>query len=151
MNEDKELEEAIIFLMKVAKDYKIYGDLDNPEFEDVKKIPEAIETALQALEKLKEENYILKNRQGIGMLKEINVENLSEVLSTYYIPKKKMENKIKELEEIFVLTSRLNNKYLLSLDEDLPKNFNATKNYETMKKSKYQKEILQGLLEDEEE
>ena len=50
MNEDKELEEAVIFLKKVAKEYKTYGDLDNPEFEDIMKIVETIEIVLQALE-----------------------------------------------------------------------------------------------------
>ncbi len=49
MNEDKELEEAIEYLKKIAKEYKTYGDLDNPEFEDIMKIPETIETVLQAL------------------------------------------------------------------------------------------------------
>ena len=44
-----ELEEVVIFLMKVAKEYKTYGDLDNPEFEDTKKIAKSIETVLQAL------------------------------------------------------------------------------------------------------
>ena len=67
MNKDKELEEAIIFLMKVAKDYKIYGDLDNPEFEDIKKIPEAIETVIQALKD--KENKINKCIEAINELK----------------------------------------------------------------------------------
>ncbi len=44
------LEETIIFLIKVAKEYKTYGDLDNPEFEDTKKIAESIETVLRALQ-----------------------------------------------------------------------------------------------------
>ena len=53
MNEDKiELEEAIMYLKKIAKEYKTYGDLDNPEFEDTKKIAKAIETVLQELVKL---------------------------------------------------------------------------------------------------
>ena len=52
-----ELEEAVIFLKKVAKEYKTYGDLDNPEFEDTKKIAESIEKVLQALK-----NSILKKK-----------------------------------------------------------------------------------------
>ena len=44
------LEEANMYLKKIAKEYKTYGDLDNPEFEDTKKIAEAIETVLQELE-----------------------------------------------------------------------------------------------------
>ena len=54
-----ELEKATIFLTKMAKEYKVYGDLDNPEFENSRKNAEAIETVLKALEKLKDDNYKL--------------------------------------------------------------------------------------------
>ena len=72
MNEDKELEEAVIFLKKVAKEYKTYGDLDNPEFEDTKKIANAIETILQELKNsipTKKIEYLLEEvytDEGIG-------------------------------------------------------------------------------------
>ena len=44
-----ELEEAVTYLIKIANEYKTYGDLDSPEFEDIKKIPEAIKIVVQEL------------------------------------------------------------------------------------------------------
>ena len=92
MNEDKELEEAIKYLMKVANEYKTYGDLDNPEFEDIEKIPKSTKTVLKALEnkntqiafykKLYEdlkndfENY--KNNKDINYLDGIHHKKLVE-------------------------------------------------------------------------
>ena len=59
MNEDKKLEEAIAYLNKIERECKTYGDLDNPEFEDTKKIAEAIEIALKELKNLQERNNTL--------------------------------------------------------------------------------------------
>ena len=79
-----ELEEPIIFLMKIAKEYKTYGDLDNPEFEDIKKIPEAIETVVQALKnsipKKKIEETIKNESINISGFKCIAVEDIQEIL-----------------------------------------------------------------------
>ena len=84
MNNDKKLEEAVIFLKKVAKEYKTYGDLDNPEFEDTKKIAESIEEVLQALKnsilkkKIKE---IIENESiNISGFECIAVENIQDLL-----------------------------------------------------------------------
>ncbi len=102
MNKDKELEETI-------KDIKIYlNDWRNEAIDedgyqrysindDSIDFINNIEIVLQALENLQEENRILKNRQSIGRFTEVNVENLAEVLAPYYIPKKKIEDKIEEL------------------------------------------------------
>lgn len=62
------LEEAIKYLKKISEEYKTYGDLDNPEFEDIKKIPEIIGIVLQALENTQKENSNLKSylsKQGL--------------------------------------------------------------------------------------
>ena len=62
------LEEAIKYLKKISEEYKTYGDLDNPEFEDIKKIPETIETVLQVIEDTQKENSNLKSylsKQGL--------------------------------------------------------------------------------------
>ena len=84
-----ELEETVIFLMKVVKEYKTYGDLDNPEFEDTKKIAKSIETVLQALESYKK-RYELAIEQNVKDYKNS-------------IPKKKIEDKILELQEAIAL------------------------------------------------
>lgn len=43
---NKELEKNITFLKDMVKEYKTFGDLHNPEFEDTEKIYRVLETAL---------------------------------------------------------------------------------------------------------
>ena len=69
-----ELEEAVAFLTKVANEYRVFGDLDNPEFEDGRKIGKAIETVLQELEKLHQDNYRLDKENQ--KLFEININSI---------------------------------------------------------------------------
>lgn len=95
IEKEKKLKEAVIYLIKVANEYKTYGDLDNPTFEDIKKIPESIETVLKELEKLQQK----EKSKIIGNIYEIKIEDLELVLKPYYIPKKKIKDKIEELEE----------------------------------------------------
>lgn len=95
IEKEKKLKEAVIYLIKVANEYKTYGDLDNPTFEDIKKIPESIETVLKELEKLQQK----EKSKIIGNIYEIKIEDLELVLKPYYIPKKKIKEKIEELEE----------------------------------------------------
>ena len=85
--EIEKLEDAVTYLIKVANEYKIYGDLDNPEFEDIKKIPESIETVLQALENKDNEIQDLK---AVNAMQEYRINEMD-------IPKKKIEDRIKEL------------------------------------------------------
>ena len=109
-----ELEESTIYLKKIAKEYKIYGDLDNPEFEDTKKIANAIETVLQALEKLQKHcKEMIKEKQELS----------SALLDS--IPKKKIENQIEMLKaqcggNVFHIQQTLNSeiKLLQELLED---------------------------------
>ena len=55
------LEKETELLKKIAKEYKTYGDLDNPEFEDTNKIAEAIGKVLNKLNELENETTNLKN------------------------------------------------------------------------------------------
>ena len=130
MNEDKKLEEAVDLLKRVGNEYKTYGDLDNPEFEDTKKIAEAIKTVLQKLEELrqKEQNRI------IGNIYEIKIEDLEPILKPYYIPKKKIEDKIKEIKENIPYLSKFNDW--------------GNKEYTNKDIIDYNIEVLQELLED---
>ena len=84
MNKDKESEETITYLKKLAKEYRTYGDLDNPEFEDTKKIANAIDTAVGTIEKLQQDNYNLDRENQKLFESQINS-----------IPKKKLENIVK--------------------------------------------------------
>ena len=83
------LEEAIMYLKKIAKEYKTYGDLDNPEFEDTKKIAEAIETVLQELE---------KSHETSADDAEDEITRFKKVILKNYIPKNKIKDKIEELD-----------------------------------------------------
>lgn len=104
-----ELSEAIIFLMKIAKEYKIYGDLDNPEFEDIKKIPEAIKTVLQALknsiprkkikDKIKEINNKIKQNEKELRKKNEPVGSGFNSFDDYFKWKSKVINENKLLEK----------------------------------------------------
>ena len=88
---EMELEEAIEYLKKIAKEYKTYGDLDNPEFEDIMKIAEAIETVLQELKYKDEQIEKLYN----------DCKELEDYKDEYekgnLIPKKKIEKLIDDL------------------------------------------------------
>lgn len=84
MNKDKESEETITYLKKIAKEYRTYGDLDNLEFEDTKKIANAIDTAVGTIEKLQQDNYNLDRENQKLFESQINS-----------IPKKKLENIVK--------------------------------------------------------
>ena len=124
MNEDKELEEAIVYLKKIAKEYRTYGDLDNPEFEDTKKIAKAIETVLQALEEVtKERDSIYKDYQDLG----------KEFYNS--IPKKKIEDKIKEIEncKMDIVQSPIHN---------------VNEKMKMLDRNMIKREVLRELLED---
>lgn len=84
---NKELEEAINFLEKMLKEYKTFGDLDNPEFEDTEKIYKQIETVLKELERLQEENSIQRTQ-------------LNDAFSNGFIHKDKIREKIEEQKEL---------------------------------------------------
>lgn len=62
------MEEDIKILEKIIKEYRTFGDLDNPEFEDTEKIYDSIEHLIKAYKELEEEfkkekelNKIIKN------------------------------------------------------------------------------------------
>lgn len=47
---NKELEETIDFLKKMSKEYHIFGDLDNPDFEDTEKIYNNLDIVLNYID-----------------------------------------------------------------------------------------------------
>ena len=94
MKDKMELEEAIKYIRTILRQKELPDAAKSLGYVYA---VEAIETVLQALKNLQEENCILKNRQCIGKFMEVNIENLSEVLSPYYIPKKKIENLLEEV------------------------------------------------------
>ena len=111
------LEEAIIFLMKIAKEYKTYGDLDNPEFEDIKKIPKAIQIVLKALKDKDKEIYKLDKKFQYAIP--------DDIVDDLYVSKEKIENyknkfiKESKKEKVFMTQSTQINASLISFCEKL--------------------------------
>ncbi len=81
-----DLEKAIDFLEKIAKEYKTFGDLDNPEFEDGKKIYTSIKTVLEAFKELQKENKSYRSQ-------------LNGAFDRGFIPKKKIEDEISQIND----------------------------------------------------
>ena len=82
------LEEDIKFIEEMIKEYKTFGDLHNPDFEDTDRIYKALENMLNRIKELEEEN------------KKKSIENIcyQEELENS-IPKQKVKDKIEELKE----------------------------------------------------
>lgn len=85
------LEEDIKFIEKMIKEYKTFGDLHNPDFEDTDRIYKVLENMLKRIKELEEEK---KNRADFQQ-KYIEVTNL--YLNS--IPKQKVEDKKKEIKK----------------------------------------------------
>ena len=106
-----DIEEDIKFIEKMIKEYKTFGDLDNPDYEDTDRIYKAIENILaeresnqEKIKELEEENkrkdtYIKMAKEVIenSILKQEVKEILdkAEVMDYYTLP-----NVVKDLEEI---------------------------------------------------
>ena len=119
------MEEDINYLDKMVKEYKQFGDLANPEFEDTDRIYNALENLLEKYKQLEKENKELKNN--------ILLESKPFILDC--IPKSKIKEKIEELREIMLDTqTKYKGTYAL-LDE--------------WRNAKAQENILIRLLEEE--
>ena len=80
------LEEDIKFIEKMIKEYKTFGDLHNPDFEDTDRIYKALENMLKRIKKLEEENETFKNFTSAIFNNNIEKE---------FIPARKVKNLIK--------------------------------------------------------
>lgn len=60
------MEEDIVFLEKMIKEYKTFGDLDNPDYEDTDRIYQAIENLINRNKELeeKQKSYDIAYKQG---------------------------------------------------------------------------------------
>lgn len=81
-----ELEEEIIkYLVAMEKEYKQFGDLHNPDYEDERKIHQAIQGLLDLYEQEKEKNKELENT-------DLNIV----YMTGFYDGKNKWKDKIRE-------------------------------------------------------
>ena len=111
---DKDIaNEDVNFIEEMIKEYRAFGDLYNPDFEDAEKIYKALENILaereqdkKRIQELKEENAILRKANNItkNIAKEVKIKDITQVMNKSfeeymkdYIPKQKVKDKIEEL------------------------------------------------------
>ena len=80
--------EDIKFIEEMIKEYKTFGDLHNPDFEDTDRIYKALENMLKRIKELEEENKLLLNTR-VGV--DLSYDD--------YIPVQKVKDKIEELKK----------------------------------------------------
>ena len=83
--------EDIKFIEEMIKEYKIFGDLDNPDYEDTDRIYKALENMLKRIKELEEENRIFKDSNVLV--------NRYFKLKDNSIPVQKVKDKIEELKK----------------------------------------------------
>ena len=83
--------EDIKFIEEMIKEYKTFGDLHNPDYEDTDRIYKALENVLERIKELEEENriYVLNG----------NNVKLELYIKENYIPVQKVKDKIEELKQ----------------------------------------------------
>ena len=78
------IEKDIKFIEKMIKEYKTFGDLHNPDYEDTERIYKALENILSAyrnsIPKQKVKNLIKNETINISGFECIAVEDLKELL-----------------------------------------------------------------------
>ena len=90
--------EDIKFIEEMIKEYKTFGDLHNPDYEDTDRIYKALENMLKRIKELEEEN------------KKKSIENIcyQEELENS-IPVQKVKDKIEELKKEYEIALEENN------------------------------------------
>ena len=102
------MKEDIELIEKMIKEYKQFGDLDNPEFEDTDRIYQAIENLLKGYKELEEDNTEWRGKYLIELAKVSDLEKeilhwkgqyhlLSRKINS--IPISVIQNKIDELDK----------------------------------------------------
>ena len=96
------IEEDIKFIEEMIKEYKTFGDLHNPDYEDTDRIYKALENMLKRIKELEQKN---------GYLKYLYDDCCKCLLDT--IEKQKVKDKIEELKK----------EYEIALEENSTKAF----------------------------
>ena len=85
--------EDIKFIEEMIKEYKTFGDLHNPDFEDTDRIYKALENMLKRIKELEEKNKLLLNGK-VGV--DLSYDD--------YIPVQKVNDKIERYEYMLAET-----------------------------------------------
>lgn len=97
------MERDINFLKSVIKEYKTFGDLHNPDFEDIGKICQSIENLINKNKELRQE--VAEHERREGQQNQNMVSALEESLK-YSLEIKDLEIKNKELEKMVELMAK---------------------------------------------
>lgn len=97
--------EDIKFIEEMIKEYKTFGDLRNPDYEDTDRIYKALENVLERIKELEEENRIFKDSNVLV--------NRYFKLKDNSIPVQKVKDKKEELKK----------EYEIALEENSTKAF----------------------------
>ena len=92
-----DIEKDIKFIEKMIKEYKTFGDLHNPDYEDTERIYKALENILSAYR-----NSIPKQK-----VKDILQKNRNELFSITYLDPKQYEPYEKQIERINKIETEL--------------------------------------------
>lgn len=102
--------EDIKFIEEMIKEYKTFGDLHNPDYEDTDRIYKALENVLERIKELEEENAILREANNItkDLTKEVKIEDITQIMNKSYeefmsqfIAKQKVKKGLERIEDYF--------------------------------------------------
>lgn len=113
--------EDVNFIQEMIKEYRTFGDLHNPDFEDTEKIYKALENILtereqdkKRMQELEEENAILRKANNItkNIAKEVKIKDITQVMNKSfeeymkdYISKQKIKDVLQNnRNELFTIT-----------------------------------------------
>lgn len=126
--------EDIKFIEEMIKEYKTFGDLHNPDFEDTDRIYKALENMLKRIKELEEENN--KKQKYINMASEV-VENS--------ILKQKVKEILIEIQEEFNKLDKETDKQIKDKNKDY---YKCKENIAIMQTLAYCRDKFEELLEE---
>ena len=94
---ESDIEEDIKFIEEMAKEYKTFRDLHNPDFEDTDRIYKALENMLKKIQELEEHQ---KKFYSGELYTAKQLKQIEENQNKYFINKQKVKDKIEELKEV---------------------------------------------------
>ena len=126
--------EDIKFIEEMIKEYKTFGDLHNPDYEDTDRIYQALENVLERIKELEEENKIILNSK-IGI--DLSYNN--------YIPKQKVKEILIEIQEEYNKLDKEIDKQIKDKNKDY---YKCKENIAIMQTLAYCRDKFEELLEE---
>ena len=134
------IEEDIKFIDEMIKEYKTFGDLHNPDFEDTDRIYKALENMLKRIKELEEENriYVLNG----------NNVKLELYIKENYIPKQKVKDLLIEIQKEYEKLDKASDEFLRNKEKTVEDYVLEKERLTTMQTLAYCRDNLEELSED---